>query len=122
MAGPDGKIRTVVNASGAKGNSGDGGPALAATMNGPSIFAWTRMTNATIADAENHIVRKIFQEENKIVRVAGTGKKGELGVGGDPLKRELADLHGVTVHPQTGELYITCTLDNWVSKDRAVRF
>ena len=38
--------------------------------------------------------------------VAGTGKAGKGGVGGDPLKLELARPHGVVVHPKTGEIYI----------------
>jgi DNA-binding beta-propeller fold protein YncE len=111
-----GKIRTVVNANGAKGGDGDGGPALAATMNGPKHLCVDLDDNVIIADAESHLVRKFLPKEGKIVRVAGTGKKGAAGVGGDPVKCELARPHGVVVHPKTGELYITDSYNNRVLK------
>jgi DNA-binding beta-propeller fold protein YncE len=112
----DGRIRTVVNASGAKGGEGDGGPALAATMNGPKHLCVDREDNVIIADAENHLVRKYLPKQGRIVRVAGTGRRGGAGVGGDPLKCELARPHGVVVHPRTGELYITDSYNNRVLK------
>ncbi|MBI3882532.1 MAG: hypothetical protein HY301_21030 [Verrucomicrobia bacterium] len=111
-----GKIRTVVNASGAKGGAGDGGPALAATMNGPKHLCVDGDDNVIIADAESNLVRKYLPKEGKIVRVAGTGKKGAAGVGGDPLQCEVYRPHGVVVHPQTGELYITDSYNNRVLK------
>jgi DNA-binding beta-propeller fold protein YncE len=111
-----GKIRTVVNASGAKGGDGDGGPALAATMNGPKHLCVDLDDDVIIADAENNLVRKYLPKDGKIIRVAGTGKKGAAGVGGDPLQCELARPHGVVVHPKTGELYITDSYNNRVLK------
>ena len=41
-----------------------------------------------------------------MLRVAGTGKKGTAGIGGDPLACELNRPHGVTIGPD-GSLYIT---------------
>lgn len=76
VVSPDGKIKTVVNASGAKGGTGDGGPALAATMNGPKHLCIDLDDNVIIADAESHLVRKFTPKDGKIVRVAGTGKQG----------------------------------------------
>jgi DNA-binding beta-propeller fold protein YncE len=107
VVNPAGLIRTVVNASGAKGGSGDGGDALAATMNGPKHLCVDRDDTVIIADAESHLVRRYEPKTGRIVRVAGTGKKGSAGLGGDPTQCELARPHGVTVHPQTGLLYIT---------------
>jgi DNA-binding beta-propeller fold protein YncE len=49
-------------------------------------------------------------------RIAGTGKQGSAGVGGDPKQCQLARPHGVTVHPQTGELFITDSYNNRVLK------
>ncbi len=114
LVGPGGRIRTVVNASGKKGAEGDGGDALAATMNGPKHLCLDLDDNVIIADAENNIVRKYLPKEGKIVRVAGTGKKGTAGVDGPPEQCELNRPHGVTVHPQTGELYITDSYNNRV--------
>ena len=106
VVGPDGRIRTVVNAAGAKGATGDGGPALAATLNGPKHLCIDRDDSVLIADAENHLVRRYSPSTGLITRVAGTGKKGAAGVGGLPEQCELNRPHGVTVH-RDGTLYIT---------------
>lgn len=111
-----GHIRTVVNASGKKGGEGDGGPALAATMNGPKHLCVDKDDSIIIADAEAHLVRRYVPTTGKIERVAGTGKQGAEGVGGDPKHCQLSRPHGVTVHPQTGELFITDSYNNRVLK------
>jgi DNA-binding beta-propeller fold protein YncE len=112
----DGRIRTVVNASSKQGGEGDGGPALEATMNGPKHLCVDKDDTVLIADAEAHLVRRYVPATGKIERVAGTGKKGSAGVGGDPRQCELSRPHGVTIHPQTGELYITDSYNNRVLK------
>lgn len=112
----DGRIRTVVNASGKKGGEGDGGPALDATMNGPKHLCVDKDDSVLIADAEAHLVRRYVPATGRIERVAGTGKNGSAGVGGDPKQCQLSRPHGVTVHPQTGELYITDSYNNRVLK------
>lgn len=111
-----GRIRTVVNASGKKGGEGDGGPALDATMNGPKHLCIDKDDSVIIADAESHLVRRYDPKTGKIERIAGTGKQGAAGVGGDPQQCQLARPHGVTVHPQTGELFITDSYNNRVLK------
>lgn len=109
-----GKIRTVVNASGKVGNTGDGGAAIDATLSGPKHLCIDVDDSVIIADAENNLIRRYVPKTGKIERVAGTGKQGSAGVGGDPKKCELARPHGVTVHPKTGELYITDSYNNRV--------
>jgi DNA-binding beta-propeller fold protein YncE len=111
-----GHIRTVVNAAGTKGATGDGGPALEATLNGPKHLCIDRDDSVIIADAENHLVRRYQPKDGKIYRVAGTGVKGSAGLGGDPSQTQLARPHGVTVHPGTGELYIVDSYNNRVLK------
>jgi sugar lactone lactonase YvrE len=113
---PDGRIRTVVNASGKKGADGNGGPALQATMSGPKHLCIDRDGSVLIADAENHLIRRYLPKSGRIERVAGTGRKGAAGVGGDPLQCELARPHGVTVHPVSGELFLTDSYNNRVLK------
>jgi len=111
----DGKIRTVVNASGKKGGDGDGGDALAATMSGPKHLCIDHDDTVLIADAENNIIRRYVPATGKILRVAGTGKKGASGLDGPPEKCELARPHGITVH-RDGTLYITDSYNNRILK------
>ncbi|MCW5557408.1 MAG: hypothetical protein KIT22_06220 [Verrucomicrobiae bacterium] len=115
VVSPDGRIRTVVNASGRKGATGDGGPALEATMNGPKHLCVDREDNVLIADAENHLIRKYLPKEGRIVRVAGTGKQGAAGVGGPPEQCELNRPHGVYVGP-TGTVFITDSYNHRILK------
>ncbi len=112
---PDGKIKTVVNASGKKGGTGDGGPALEATMNGPKHLCVDLDDNVIIADAESHLIRKFTPKDGQLTRVAGTGKQGKGTLGGSPLDCDLARPHGVTVH-RDGTLYITDSYNNRVLK------
>jgi DNA-binding beta-propeller fold protein YncE len=113
---PAGKIKTVVNASGTKGNTGDNGPALAATMNGPKHLCIDIDDSVLIADAENHVIRRYDPKTGLITRIAGTGKHGSQGTGGDPLQCQLARPHGVSVHPITKEIWITDSYNNRVLK------
>ena len=68
-----------------------------------------------IADTENHLIRKYLPREGKIVRVAGSGKKGTAGVGGPPEQAELNQPHGVYLH-SSGVLYIADSSNNRVLK------
>lgn len=108
-----GKIRTVAG-TGKKGIAGDGGDALQAEMNGPKHLYPDLQDNILIADAENNIVRKYIPATGKIVRVAGTDKKG-AALDADPLKTKLARPHGVYVHTD-GTIYIVDSYNNRVLK------
>jgi DNA-binding beta-propeller fold protein YncE len=101
----EGRIRTVVG-TGQKGATGDGGAAIAATLNGPKHLCLDHDGAVIIADTENHIIRKYFPKDGKIVRLAGKGTRGTAGVGGPALDVELNQPHGVYVHPG-GDLYIS---------------
>ena len=102
----DGKLKTVVNVAGKKGATGDGGDARDATLNGPKHLCIDRDDSVLIADAENNLIRRYVPATGKILRVAGTGKKGAAGLDGPPDQAELARPHGVTIH-RDGTLYIT---------------
>ncbi len=114
VVSPDGKIHTVAG-TGKVGATGDGGEAKQATLNGPKHLCADKEDNVIIADTENHIVRKYLRKEGKIVRVAGSGKKGSAGIDGPPLAVELNQPHGVYLHP-SGELYIVDSSNNRVLK------
>jgi len=110
----EGRIRTVVG-TGKAGNTGDNGPGLAATLNGPKHLCLDRDGSVLIADTENHVIRRYLPKEDRIVRVAGTGKKGHGGIGGPPDQVELSQPHGVTIGP-SGELYIVDSHNNRILK------
>ncbi len=101
---PDGSIKTVVG-TGARGNSGDGGEARDATLNGPKHLCIDRDGSVLIADTENHVIRRYTPRDGRIVRVAGSGRQGASGVPGPALEAELNQPHGVAIGPG-GVLYI----------------
>lgn len=109
-----GKVRTVAG-TGKPGFSGDDGDALKAMLNGPKHLDIDRDGNVLIADTENHVIRKYILATGKIVRVAGTGKKGAAGVGGPPEQVELSQPHGVCAHPN-GDVYISDSSNNRILK------
>jgi DNA-binding beta-propeller fold protein YncE len=109
-----GRIRTVVG-TGQKGFSGDDGQALKATLSGPKHLCIDLDGGVIIADTDNHAIRKYTPADGKIVRLAGTGKKGDNGLPGPALSVELNQPHGVFVHP-SGDLYITDSLNKRILK------
>ncbi|HWN96543.1 MAG TPA: hypothetical protein VNT99_16050 [Methylomirabilota bacterium] len=98
-----GKIRTVVG-TGKPGGVTETTNPLEATLKGPKHLCVDAEDNVLIADSDNHTIRKYLPRENKLVRVAGTGKAGRK-LSDDPLKTELNQPHGVTVDRQ-GRIYI----------------
>jgi NHL repeat-containing protein len=101
---PKGKIRTLVG-TGKAGATGDGGDAPTATLNGPKHLCMDLEDNVIIADTANHVIRKYLPKQKKIIRLAGSGKKGSSGAGGPALQTPLNEPHGVHVH-SSGTLYI----------------
>lgn len=109
----NGKVRTIVNASGKKGYSGDGGPGRDATMNGPKYVAMDSQQNVLICDTENHCVRRWSPMTEKIELIAGQPPKAGTAVGETWLKTELRRPHGVRIGPD-GLLYVADTYNNRV--------
>lgn len=107
-----GRIRTIAG-TGQPGPAGDNGPALAATLRGPKHLCLDRDGSVIIADTDNHVIRKYLPKEGKLVRVAGSGKMGNAGVGGPLDKTELNQPHGVYVD-KSGTLYIVDSHNNRV--------
>ncbi len=109
-----GKIRTLAG-TGEKGNSGDGGPALKARLNGPKHLCVAPNGDVVIADSENHRVRIYHAADGTIDALAGTGRKGSAGLDGPPVKAELNQPHGVTIGPG-GVLYISDSSNHRILK------
>jgi sugar lactone lactonase YvrE len=108
----NGKIRTVAG-TGKAGNSGDNGDARKATLNGPKHLCVDLDDNVIIADTANHVIRKYTPKDGKIVRLAGTGTKGDSKDGGEPLNVAFNEPHGVYVHAN-GTLYIVDSMNHRV--------
>jgi sugar lactone lactonase YvrE len=111
---PAGKVRTLIGTGKAGASDGDG-DARSATLNGPKHLCIDPGGNVIIADTENHLIRKYFPRERKIVRIVGSGRKGAASVGGPPLEVELNQPHGVYLH-RDGTLYISDSSNHRVLK------
>ncbi len=101
--------------TGSKGYSGDGGPASAATFNGPKELAVDSAGNVYIVDTENHAIRRIDAQTGTISTVAGSGRQGGSGDGGPATSAELDRPHGVAVGPD-GAVYIGDTANHRVRR------
>jgi len=101
-----GVIRTIAG-TGAKGYSGDGGPALQATFNGPKWIHVGPDGDVYVVDTENHCVRRIEMKTGTISTVAG-GHKGPDGDGGPATAAGMGRPHGCWVDAQ-GNLYTADT-------------
>ena len=110
---PAGKIRTVVGITGKAGNTGDDGDARNATLSGPKHLCVDLDDNVLIADSNNQVIRKFTPKDGKIVRIAGTGKKGDSKAGGDALTVPLNEPHGVHVDA-AGTIYVVDSMNHRV--------
>lgn len=100
------RTRTIhrVAGTGAQGYSGDGGPALQATLRGPKGLAYSGDHDLFVADTENHVIRRIDLATGIITTVLGDGTRGD-GPGPDPLRYRLSRPHGV--YADAAGLYVT---------------
>jgi streptogramin lyase len=106
-----------VAGTGAKGYSGDGGPARQATFNGPKELKVDGEGNVFIVDTENHAIRRIDAKTGLITTLAGTGKGGRSGDGGPAAAALLNRPHGMAVGPD-GAVYIGDTLSHRIRRVR----
>lgn len=107
----DGTISTIAG-TGAKGYTGDGGPALDATFNLPHEIRFDSKGDLYIVDMTNHAVRKIDMQTKIITTVAGNGTQGYSGDDGPAVKAQLSQPHSIQFGPD-GHLYI-CDIKNHV--------
>jgi len=70
---------TTIAGTGTAGYSGDGGPAISATLSAPQGVALGGNGDLFIADYENHRVRRVDATTGTITTVAGTGTAGYSG-------------------------------------------
>jgi hypothetical protein len=107
---PPGAIITVAG-NGTTGYSGDGRPATAAELNGPSGFTVDSAGNLFIADSYNNVIREVVKASGDIFTVAGNGTAGYSGDNGPPTAAELNGPSDVAVD-SVGDLYIADSNNN----------
>ena len=98
-----------VAGTGRPGFTGNGGPALAATIAGPKGIAVSPDGRAVyLADTETHTVRAIDLAANPptLELIAGDGTRGDGPDSPDPKLCRMARLHGLGIDPDTGDLYV----------------
>jgi len=99
-----------VAGNGHEGYSGDGGPALSASLNQPYEVRFDSTGNMFFAEMQNHVVRRVDARTRIISTVAGTGQPGFSGDGGAAGKAQLRQPHSIAFAPD-GSLLI-CDIGN----------
>jgi uncharacterized protein (TIGR03437 family) len=97
-------VLTVLAGNGLQRYAGDGGPARAASLAGPTAVAIDSADNLFIADTGNSVVRRV-DTTGTITTVAGSGGYGFSGDGGPATKATLTNPTGVALD-SNGNLYI----------------
>ncbi len=110
----DGKISTYAG-NGRRGYDGDGGSALAASLNEPYEMAWDKAGNLFFVERMNHVVRRVDVKSGIISTVAGNGRAGFSGDGGLAKEAQLNQPHSLAFDP-TGDLYICDVLNHRIRK------
>ena len=114
----DGNLH-VVAGNGKPGYSGDGGPALQASLNLPHEIRFDRSGNLFFTDMQNHAIRRVDAKTQIITTVVGTGKSGYSGDGGPATQAQLNQPHSLQFDP-AGDLYI-CDIRNNVIRKVAMK-
>lgn len=85
---------TTIAGNGLPAFTGDGGPAISASINGPQGLSFDRHANLYFADYQNHRIRRI-DTAGLITTVAGNGVQGYLGDGGPALAAQMYAQYGI---------------------------
>lgn len=103
------KIHTIAG-NGQAQYAGDGGPALRASLNGPTKIALGSDGSLYIADTGNHVVR-VVTPDGTITSLAGTAMPGFSGDGGLATSALLHSPAGVSTDLK-GNVYVSDTLND----------
>ena len=114
VAAGTGTIATIAG-NGKFGNSGNGGPALSATLGYPEGIAIDGSGNLYITDTVNEWIRKVEAGTGTITTVAGNGSYGYTGDGGPAVNASFASATAVAVD-SFGNLYIADLSNNVIRK------
>jgi hypothetical protein len=97
-------VITTTGGNNVSGYSGDGGPALQASLNLPYSLAIDGAGSILVADTLNHRIRRITPD-GIITTIAGTGQAGFSGDGGPATSASLNSPYDVAVDT-AGNIYI----------------
>jgi hypothetical protein len=110
---PTGIITTIAG-NGSSGYSGDGGPATAASLNGPRGLAFDSAGTLYISDTNNNVVRTV--DTGGIIRtIAGNGVAGFSGDGGPAVAASMNEPFGLVLD-RSGNLYIADAVNHRVRR------
>ena len=108
-------IITSVAGNSSYGYSGDGGPATAAEFGDPQDIVIDAAGNLYVADTSNNVVRKV-SSSGIVTTVAGNGKQGYSGDGGQAIAAELDFQSGGLAVDGLGNLYIADSFNSRIRK------
>ena len=104
---------TTVAGNGTQGDTGDGGPATAAELSGPTGLALDGSGDLMIADSGNDVVREVNQSTGIISTIAGDGTTGYSGDGGPATAAQLSYPSSFAMD-DSGDLFISDSDNNAV--------
>ncbi len=101
---------STIAGNGQKGYAGDGGPAVAASLNMPHEIQFDAAGNLYIAERDNHVIRKVQAKTGIISTLAGTGVAGFSGDGGPADRCQLRQPHSIAI--DRGGRLLICDVGN----------
>lgn len=110
---PAGIIHTAAG-TGEQGYMGDGGPATAAQLAGPSRLQFGPDGLIYFCEIKNHVIRRLHTD-GTIDTVAGTGERGYSGDGGQAKVAQLDTPYDIAFAPN-GDMYVADTGNNVIRR------
>lgn len=108
---PKTRRMTTVAGNGKRGYSGDGGPALEASLNMPHEIVFDSSGHLYIAERDSHVIRKVDAKTGVVSSFAGTGTAGFAGDGGPAAAAQLRQPHSIAIDP-TQKFLLICDIGN----------
>ncbi|MDA1096340.1 MAG: hypothetical protein O3B84_03685 [Chloroflexi bacterium] len=108
-------VITTIAGSGVRAFSGDGGPAIDASLNDPFGLALDRAGNLFISDSAEHRVRMVDASTGIITTIAGDGTAGFSGDGGPAIAAGVRSPHGLALDG-AGNLFVASTYGDRVRR------
>jgi len=102
---------TTIAGNGKRGYSGDGGPAIDASLNMPHEIEFDSNGHLYIAERDSHVIRRVDAKSGSISTFAGTGTAGFSGDGGPASAAQLRQPHSIAIDP-TKQFLSICDIGN----------